>query len=57
MRYKLKLAELLWGETEPTRFFILDTTTGELVRGKNHVLRGFKKQKDAQREINKLNNK
>jgi len=44
----------------PRRFFILDTESTEpfpknLVRGGNHVLLSYKKRKDADRTVEKLN--
>jgi hypothetical protein len=54
-RYHVKPADLKYRENEPDRFFIRDTTTGDLVRGRNHVLLSYKRREDADRAVKRLN--
>lgn len=54
-RFHVKPADLRHGDTEPHRFFIRDTKTGDLVRGRNSILRGFIKREDAEKAVQRLN--
>lgn len=54
MRYVVK-PEDPREDGNPGRFFILDTETGKLKLGKNEVLLGYRKRKDADTSARKLN--
>lgn len=56
-RFHVKPADLRprCGDTEPHLYFVRDTETGDLVRGRNGALRSFKRREDADRAVQRLN--